>query len=59
MAKVTLNKMGPKDSLIYAQPVQIGGLRAASKAKPVNPFTPHDPLSREPRVKSKLPNKTK
>ena len=59
MAKVTLNKMVPKDSPIYAQPLQIAGLRATSIVKAVKSLTPYDPLSREAIVKPKPPNKSK
>ena len=59
MAKITLNKMAPKDSSIYAQPLQIVGLWATSKVKPVKPFTPYDTHSREAIVKPKPPNKSK
>ena len=59
MAKVTLNKMVPKDSPIYAQSLQIGGLRATSRVKPVKPFMQYDPLSKEAIFKLKPTNKSK
>jgi len=59
MAKVTLNKMAPRDSAIYAQPLQNGGLWATSKVKSVESSTPYDAHSREAILKPKPPNKSK